>query len=114
MLATAQSAAIKVDSFLDQTLIVGPTPWFLKSEELYLITKKAIEDLKLNDYTAIKNAIVLIDKSTASLLKTSDSVLKTSLSSQEGFSIIKTIDLTLSCNKIYFFTHIFTRFYFYT
>ena len=103
MIATAQSAVIKVDTCLDQTLVVGPTPWFLKSEELYLITKKAIEDLKLNDYSAVQKAIALIDKSTESLLKTSDSVLKTSLSSQEGFSLIKTVDETLSC-KIYKYT----------
>ena len=96
MLATAQIAVTKVDNFIDQTLVVNPTPWFLKSEELYLISKKAVEDLKLNDYPAVQKAISLIDKSTTSIMKTSNSVLKTSLTSAEGFSIIKTIDETLS------------------
>jgi len=95
MIATAQATAVNVDAFLDRTLVVGPTPWFLKAEELYLVSKKAIDDLKLNDYAAVQGAISLIDNSTSTLLKTSDSVLKTSLSSDEGFSIIKVIDETL-------------------
>ncbi len=102
MIAVCQNTAISVDANIDKTLewaTASQKPWFLKSEELYLVAKKAIEDLKLNDFTAVQQSISVIDKSTATLLRSSDSVLKTSFSSEEGFSLINTVDTLLACNE---------------
>jgi hypothetical protein len=99
MIAVCQSTAITVDTNIDKTLDVlaaTPKPWFLKSEELYLVAKKALEDLKLNDFAAVQHSISLIDKSTASIMKSSDAMLKTNFSTEEGFSLINTIDSVLT------------------
>lgn len=91
MQATIETTAKTVDGFLDKALVAQPTPWFLKAEDLYLLAKKALSDLKLGDYTVVQRAIAIVDKSTEALVGEF-----TSYTVEEGFSVIKVIDETLA------------------
>lgn len=91
MQATLETTAKNVDTYIDQVLVPTPTPWFLKSEDLYLLAKKALSDMKLGDYSVVKKAITIVDKSTEMLVGKF-----TSYTIEEGFSVLKVIDETLA------------------
>lgn len=91
MQAAIETTATNVDTFIDKALAPTPTPWYLKSEDLYLLTKKALTDMNLGDYTVIKKAITIVDKSTEMLVGK-----LTTYTVEEGFSVLKVIDETLA------------------
>lgn len=91
MQAAFETTVTNVDTFIDRALDPTPTPWYLKSEDLYLLAKKALADMNLGDYTVVKKAITIIDKSTEMLVGKF-----TSYTVEEGFSVLKVIDETLT------------------
>jgi len=91
MQTAIETTATNVDVFIDRALAPTPTPWYLKSEDLYLLAKKAISDMNLGDYTVIKKAITIVDKSTEMLVGKF-----TTYTVEEGFSVLKVIDEALA------------------
>merc|ERR1719353_2016214 len=86
-----EANAVMFDTYVDSMLTATPTPWYLKAEDLYQLSKKAIGDLKIGEYAMAQKAIDLVNKSTQMVAKN-----LTSFTIEEGFDVIKVVDETLT------------------